>query len=397
MLVLNICILILVLIFGFNFKNNFKIFNNYDRSILNKLFLYHLLVSLVFYIIISTQGGDSTNYWFLTYDFRFYDFNDVLQVIYRGSATGSMLLINFIPAKILHLSFLTGNIIYATLGYIGFVFFYAIAKENIPHLSYVKSSKILGISIFPFFLFLPNFHFWSSGISKDTILFFCIALFVYSLKHFKRRFLGIVISILLSMAIRPHITLFLLISFGIASIIEGKMKGYQKVFLFMILIIGFATIFNYVLSFIKLESLDIATIESYTTKKSTGLSAHSGSGVDISGYPYPLKILTLIYRPLFFDSPNLLGFLASIENLILIIFTVKILLKKPFKAFRKAPVLLKGGLIFFVIGVCAFALILGNLGIMLRQKNMFMPLFLIFGWWVIYYGMERKNIIESKT
>lgn len=397
MIIFDIIIILLCLLIGFNFKKKFKIFSQYDRSILNKLFFYHLVVSLIFFTVISIQGGDSTNYWFLTYDFRFYDFNDVMQLMYNGSATGSMLLINFIPAKIFHLSFLTGNIIYATLGYFGFVYFYFIVKENIPHISYIRNSKILGIPIFPFLFFLPNFHFWSSGISKDTILFFCIALFIYSLKHFRRRFFLILISIILSMAIRPHITLFLLVAFGIAGVIDGKLKAYQKIFVFLVFIVGFASIFSYVLSFIKLESLDMATIESFTRNKTTKLSVDSGSGIDISRYPYLLKILTLIYRPLFFDSPNALGILVSVENLIWIIFTVKIIRKKPFKAFQETPMLIKGGLIFFVIGVCAFSLILGNLGIMLREKNMFMPLLLIFGWWVIYYEMVRKGIIESNT
>src|SRR5690606_9103908 len=104
--------------------------------------------------------------------------------------------------------------------YFGFVFFYAFVKEMIPDYSLLQKTKILGIPLFPYLFFLPNLHFWSSGISKDTLLFFCIALFVYCLRHVKKRYLGLIISFIISMSIRPHIMLFLLLAFGVANVLD---------------------------------------------------------------------------------------------------------------------------------------------------------------------------------
>jgi hypothetical protein len=67
------------------------------------------------------------------------------------------------------------------------------------------------------------------------------------------------------------------------------------------------------------------------------------------------------------------------------LFTVMVFRNGPVKGFKKGNFLLKGSAIFFILGALSFSLILGNLGIMLRQKNMFYPLFLIFGLWIYYY------------
>lgn len=395
MIIFDIIVILIFLRIGFSFKNNFKIFDSYDRSLATKLFGYHLLLAIGFYLVVNIQGGDATNYWFLTYDFRFYDFDDVLALIKMGSATGNLLLINYIPAKVLGLSFLTGSIMYGTLGYMGFMLFYALIKENIPNIQDLRKVKIIGISIFPFLLFLPNIHFWSSGIGKDTILFFCIALFAYSLRNFKKRWIGVILSMVLSFLIRPHITLFLLVSFGIGYLLDGRLKGYQKVIVFILFMVGLASIFNYVLLFVKLENLEFETIEKFSSKSASNLSEGSGSGIDVSGYPYPVKIFTFIYRPLFIDAPGVLGLLASVENFFLLLLTGKILMNKPFKGLKTAGYQVKGLFIFLVLGAMAFSLILGNLGIMLRQKTPFIMALFIFGYWVISNNIKKSTVNET--
>ena len=394
MIIFDFLVVVFCLIVGFNFKNRFKIFDAYDRSVLNKLFFFHTIVSIGFFLIILNQGGDATNYWFMTYEFRYYGLNNVMEMASSGSATGNMLLLNYIPAKVLGLSFFTGNIMYGTMGFFGFVFFYAIIKANIQDITLLRNKKIFNISIFPLLLFLPNLHFWSSGVGKDTFIFFCIALFIYSLGNFKRRFIGIVFSLVLSFAVRPHITLFLITAFGIGYVLDGNLKGYQKIFIFLIFIVGFASIFSYVLQFVKLESFEVETISNYASKRSSNLGTGSGSGLDISSYPYPLKVFTFLYRPLFFDAPGILGIISSIENLFLIFFSFLILKNRPYLAFKNANFHIKGILIFFILGACSFSLILGNLGIMLRQKIPFIMSLIIFGFWTIAFNefIKRKQI-----
>ena len=228
-------------------------------------------------------------------------------------------------------------------------------------------------------------------------MFFCIALFVYSIINIKRRFLGLGIALAISLVIRPHITLFLLSGFGLGYLVDGKLPGYQKALMVIIIIAGFASMFSYVLNFVQLESFETGAIEEYASKKSASLNQNrSGSGVDISGYPYPLKVFTFLYRPLFFDINGILAVVASFENLILLLITFRALRNKVWRRLKKSDFLVKGMLFYFCAGTLAFSLILGNLGIMLRQKNQLFPLLLIIIMWIFYDTVYTARNTEKQ-
>jgi hypothetical protein len=388
MSLLDICICIIFLLIGFNLKNFFKGFSQFDKKTLNILFLYHIAIAFVFHFYVSGNGGDALHYWEAPVN---NSLSSIVDLVKGRSASGVMYLINYFPSKVLGLSFLTGNIIYATFGFLGFIYLFKVIKYFFPSEEILSQIRLFKIPIFPWIWFLPNFHFWTSGIGKDTLLFTAIIIFIYGLTNIRKHLFIVGFSMLIAIMIRPHILLFLFVSFGIGFILDGRLKSYQKVVLFFIFLVGFASIFNFVLQFIQLESLESSAISEYTANKSSGLNKiRTGSGVDISGYPFIIKVFTFLYRPFFFDINGVLAILASVENLILFIFSGLVLIRKPFLAFRKSGYLLKGSIFFFIIGSLAFSLILGNLGIMLRQKNMLMPWLVVFGVWTLYLYQQRK-------
>jgi hypothetical protein len=390
-MILDLIFCLFVLVFGYRFIYKFKTLNLYDRKLLKRLFIYHLIVGIGFYLFIINSGGDATNYWFKTYGFRFYEFNDVMAEISSGSATGYVLLLNYIPAKVLGLSFLSGSILYTILGFCGFVYFYMILKSKVFNIYALNRVKILGLPIFPGLLFLPNLHFWSSGVGKDTILFFCIALFFYSSLRISKRFVGISISLILSFLIRPHITLFMFMAVGLGVAFDGKLKFYQKVFITLISVVVFISAVNYILNFVQLENLDAESVERYSDTMSGNLqNERTTSSVDTSSFPYPLKIFTFLFRPLFFDASGVLGIVSSVENLILLLFFIKIMRNKVLKGFKSSSFIIKASGFLFLMGALSFSLILGNLGIMLRQKTPFIMMLIIFGYSIILMRKQGK-------
>lgn len=390
MILLDICITAIVFLIGFNLKNLFSGISTSEKWILDRLFFFHFIIAIAFHFYINNFGGDAIHYWETP---KTLSFNTIMELVKGGSASGVIYLINYIPSNVLQLSLFTGNMMYGCLGYLGFIYILKTLKDIFGDFSTLSQIKLFNIPLFPWIWFLPNFHFWSSGIGKDTILFFCIALFVYCLQNLKKRWFLWIISMFLALIIRPHILLFLIISFGIGYVFDGRLKNYQKAMIGLIFILGFVLIFQYVLQFVQLESLETSVIEDYTSTKASNLNkAGSGSGIDISGYPFPLKIFTFLYRPLFFDINGILAVVASLENLVLLYFSILIIWGKPLAALKKSNFLLKGMIVYFLLGAVAFSLILGNLGIMLRQKNMFIPLFVIFGSWVLYN--KHKNQLQ---
>jgi hypothetical protein len=393
-MILDFIFCLFALVFGFRFIYRFNLFNAYDLKLLKKLFFYHLLAGIGYYLFIINNGGDATNYWFATYDFRYYNFDDVIDEINTGSATGYMLLLNYFPAKLLGLTFFTGSILYTVLGFVSFVYFYATIKIKLPNIYELKRSKIFGFSIFPGLLFLPNLHFWSSGLGKDTLLFFCIALFFYSSLKVSKRFFGIIVSMGLSFAIRPHMTLFMLMALGLGIAFDGRLKSYQKVFITLVFTGVFVGTVNYVMNFVQLESLDTETVTEYSNTRASNLADKKGttSAVDTTSYPYPLKIFTFLFRPLFFDANGILGIVASLENLFLLLFFIKIIRNKPLKGFKYSSYLVKASGFLFLMGALSFSLILGNLGIMLRQKTPFVMMLIIFGYSIILTNKHQKTL-----
>jgi len=392
MLLLDVCICIIIFFVGFNLKNFFSGFLISEKKWLTRLFFYHFFIAMVFHFYVSANGGDAIKYWNLP---KNGSFDDVLFLVVNQRASSFMYFFNFLPSNILQLGMFTGNMMYALLGYLGFIYLYKIFNEIFKDSSNIYSIKIFKVPIFPLLLFLPNLHFWSSGIGKDSILFFCIIVFIYSLFNVRKRVGLLVLSLILSLLVRPHITLFLLITFCIGYLIDGRLKLYQKIVVALLLTIGFASMFGYVVQFIQLESLEISSVEEFARTRASNLSKERiGSGVDISRYPFPFKVFTFLYRPLFFDINGVFAILSSFENLILLLFSWTILINKPFQAFKKGNFILKGMVIFFLTGTITFSLVLGNLGIMLRQKNMFIPCLLIFGTWVLYHKKAKKQNVR---
>lgn len=383
---MDIILFIVIVFFGLGFVNLFRTQLPEDQiKNLRKLWFFHLLVGTGYYFLTRNGGGDAWGYWKRAKEM---DSDDFWFNLLESKGTGFMNALNYFPTKVLDLGFFTNTILYSFIGFLGFVFFYLIAYQVIPF-----NSKFKGYALFPLLFFMPNLHFWSSGIGKDTLLFFCIGMFCYGLLNIIKRLPLIIIALLLSYLIRPHITLFLVVSFGLAYVLGGQVSSGKRV-LFSVLLIGVGiVILPTVMEYAKIEEATVESFDDFSERKVDVLSReHTGSSLDISSYPFPLKVFTFLFRPLFFDINGIPAVVASFENLLLLILSYIVIVKNNFKTtFKNAPFVIKGMLFFLIIGTLAFSQSLGNLGIMIRMRNMFLPGLVIFILWSFSYQQELKN------
>lgn len=380
-------VILFLVVFGYFFMYQFKnkiSENNFTN--LGYLYVYHLLFGCYFFFFIE---GDAIGYWrsakTLTYDEFYHFFTD-------DQGTYFIFALNYLPSKVLDLSYFTGTMIYSLIGLIGFTYFYLIAIELVP-----KNPNINGYYLFPLLFFFPNLHFWSCAIGKDAILFFCIGIFSYGLLLPSKRLYMIIMGLFISYFVRPHITLFMLIGFGVAYF-SGKKISISKRLFFFSSMIGIAIVLlPLVLKFAKIEEVSLDSLDKFSTNKALLLSrSHTNSSIDISSYPLPIKIFTFLFRPFFFDINSIPSFLASIENSILLLLTFKYFSNKPLDSFRNAPFILQGMVYFLLIGTFVFSQSLGNLGIMIRMRNMFLPGLLIFFLWHFSYIKNDSNIDKGE-
>jgi len=378
---MDILFTVLAIGLGYLFINSFK--NKLSKSNLNtlkQLFIYHIVYGIYFYFFIL---GDAIGYWGYPKKMTYTDF---LYSLTEGQGTYFVFAINYYPFNILGLSYFTGTMIYTVIGFIGLTYFYLIAIELIPN-----DPKFKEYYLFPLLFFLPNLHFWSCAIGKDTLLFFCIAIFVYGLLQPFKRIPMIILGLLLSYFIRPHITLFMLLGFGIAYF-SGKNISLLKRLLFFGIMIGIAiVILPTVMEFARIEEASVDSFNSFSESKAALLSrSHTGSAVDISTYPFPLKVFTFLLRPFFFDINGIPSVLASFENLLLLILSFTVLKNKPLQTFKNAPFVIQGMVYFLIIGTIALSQSLGNVGIMIRMRNMFLPGLIIYIFWHFSYRQSQE-------
>ena len=387
--VLDYIFIILYTITGFviiSFSN--KGFNIKDRNNLKKLLFYHLFFGLLFYFFTVGNKVDSYTYWITAKKIKLNTFNDLFNY---SIGTNIVYLLNYIPANILSMSYFQGTMLYSFLGFLGILYLYSSIKTIFNRINIVIEKN----KLFPLILFLPNFHFWSSGIGKDSIAFFCICYIIYGLVQ--KKYFKIIIPAILIYVTRPHIIFLFLTSFVIAFLLDSKIKGYKKIMILIISSILIAIVLPKIISFVNIESLNLQSIENYTKNKAEALSRdNTGSRVDTSSYSIYYKVFTFLFRPLFFDVTNLMSLIVSIENFMLLILVFKMSRKRVVSLIKKAPYIIKGLLIFYIISALAFSLILGNLGIMIRMKNMLMPGFIIVVLWVLSVKKNNKTLFRNE-
>lgn len=323
---------------------------------------YHILIG--FYYGWFAFGTDTSFYWNLGDKFRIFNFESWWDAY--GTHNYFMFFVNYPFSRILGLNFWTGTFLYSSVSAWAFILLFLAGQDLLKN----SKIRISGISIWPSLLLLPSLHFWSSGIGKDSLIFLFLAMFFYGIRDLRKYVVLVGISSLLLYHVRPHIAFIVLLSSSIMLLLDSKLHFSYKLIFFSLAIVGFVFIYDEVLKFLKIEELDSESIEGLFSTTSGNLS-YGRSFVDMSSYPYPLKVFTFLYRPLFFDAHNFSSFLNSVENFICLLLTITVFSKvNPIKGYQKSPNALKIMLLTFIMATIAFAGALSNFGIMVRMKNM---------------------------
>lgn len=383
--ILFIVILLVVLV-----NSNSRIAKKYELPNkfivhLHYLLFYHLFFSVFFTWYILNFGGDSQGYW------RF----GMQQVVikgeqtwgsYFGESTRFILWLCYIPSRVLGLSYITGNILFGFLGFVGIRYLFVLVGSLFP-----TNHSILNIPLFPTIFYFPNLHFWSSGVGKDSISFWAIAWFLFAIQNYRSNWWQALIALFFAYMTRPHMGQALIAGAGIAILLSSEVRREYKIFL-SVFALGLAVyLSSFTLAALEIEDFSIDTLTELAGEKVGNLSStHVGSAVNISQYSWPLKLFTYMFRPLFFDAHNIMAFLSSFENLTYLWLSFFIYRNWTPEAIRDMPLFIKAGMITFIPVTIAFMNSLANLGIVMRMKNMTMIYFLLFCFFLIAYNKKLR-------
>ena len=276
-------------------------------------------------------------------------------------------------------------LIFQTFGFWGLVFLMRIFEE-------IYSELELGQAPVTYLaLLLPGLHFWTSSIGKDGALFFGASLAVWSAIHIRTRFPAFVLAVAVMLLFRPHIALVAVIALAMASTLDPRAKGYVKFLLLSGAGIGAVVVAGTVETSFNINLGSAESIGNFFARQSE-VGARAEGATSATELIFPLRVISLLFRPLFFDIDGIFGQVASFENVFMIIIFGTII--RNFRTglrLAREVFFLRFSLIFVAALILLLSMVYYNVGLGLRQRVMFMPGLLAFFAAVIAVRRARRS------
>ncbi len=258
-------------------------------------------------------------------------------------------------------------------------------------------------------LFLPSMLFWPAGVGKDSWMLLGVgflALGAAKVLSGRQRidsvfWLGL--GVVTTAAIRPHITLLMLGSFGLAlALRRRKVRNTMELFgmLLLVLVIVGLTVFasSRAVELIPTLKDGVSGAQVQLDKTATN-TLIGGSQVDSfranSPAQYPTALFTVLFRPTLLEAASPQSAMSAIESTALLVFLFlrRRNIMEGLRRLRTLPYLL------MALCFCAlFAAIwsnVGNLGIIVRQRTMILPFLLLFPMLRLPSYFRREEVSEG--
>ena len=410
------CFLILislVLIKNYFLKNNLNQSNSviinlnsivFERVFIYLIFFYHLffLLSHIFFNDCKLPFDpfpitpNDSNSIYINAGYFFDNIN-----IELGSNILSLILYPFV--SYMKLSFLNVSLFFSTLGFFGILCFFSVTKKKI----YNKNLNLYYFLIL--LVLLPNFHYWTSSLSKDVIVFSFLSLYLfYAFTDEKNQMVKyiLILSFVIVCLLRPYIGIFFILGHGLAYI--GLINNFNILKIKTIVMTSFLigiTLYALLYFFGRMEYTGILDIvKNLDLFFEQRFLATETKETVLTDRGYLFRLIAYFFVPLEFQifNFNFKQFFAFVNNIVLLIIfcflifhiiynysysidAFKMIFKDKAKKTQKL-----GLLFFFLISWFALSNSTGNYGIIMRQKETIM---FIMYFYLIYIN---SNILYLK-
>lgn len=329
------------------------------------LLLMHVGAALANYLYAQSFGSDATLYYYDEYD-----------IYGRGEGgLSTIFIINFVQSTKGYLggSFFDYFLLFQAAGFWGILFVLRTFDEIHSELGQPLFNGLYLL------LMLPGLHFWTSAIGKDGLVFLGVAMCTWSAFRLRSRYLGFGAGVVIALLARPHIALIALVALALAVLLGRNTRILTRIALLAVAVGGIVSVAGLVSNTFAGLNLSSADAMTEFIQTRSNVNEEAGGDIDIIGASFPVKLVSLLFRPFFIDATGLLGYAASLENLVLLIIVLILLVR-----FRTALQIAQGAMfarfaaILFVTLTVLLAMVNYNVGLGLRQKMMVMPCLLAF-------------------
>ena len=342
------------------------------------LLVLHLAACVAYYLYAQSNPADANVYYFdkIHADTATFAFGTVF--------TGKFTLF---LRKTLDGSFLECFIFFQAIGFWGLMLLMRTFQEI--HIKLGTAEGPLSTAL----LFLPSIQFWTSAIGKDAPLFLAVSLCTWSVMELRRRLIPFGFGLLIMILFRAHIALVVVMCLALAAALHPKISFGRKVGLLAVTLFGAYLLIGAVANTINVNVADTSSIAGFFQDRGDVAQRVSG-GTTIGDAPVYIRLLTLLFRPFFFDAPNIPGMIASVENvgsLCLFFYLVKNIRGIRFLARR--VYFLEYCFVFSIVLIALLTMISYNVGLGLRERVMVFPT--LFSLFIAHWAMPRKQPLTS--
>lgn len=307
----------------------------------------------------------------------------ILEFEFLGSDFMSILIFPFVK---IGLSFFTISFIFASISLLAFIKYsrYLLIKINLINTNLLWVVLILFLT--------PSLHFWTSGLTKEAIIFFLMCVIFFETEKHKPFIFNILISFALILLIRPYLFVILFLCYFLHIFINQIKKNIRVLFLIAFLI-GLMIGLLILKKFLKLEELSFNNISKNFQELIEYSKNNGDSSIDLANSSFFGRMFLVVLRPLFFDAKNVLQYLISIENIITLLVLIKtsiVVLKNEINLkILKNSIFLSSVILSLIL---FYSIYMYNLGLASRMRSMFMPFLYLLLFDI--FSNANKNVIK---
>jgi hypothetical protein len=348
-----------------------KGFSHFPITLPLVLWIWHLLFTAFYFWYTFHNSSDAWEYY---HDPTFRGNADNWLGLY-GSGISFIFFLIYPFSQFLGLSYVVVFYLFSLIGLWGIYYFIGICEAFFQ----IKAERSIGFLLFLIFLFWPSMHFWTAAVGKDGPAVFAIMLFFYSALLPTKRWLGLIVALVLLLHIRAHMAALCLGAFAGAYFIERFIQGNIKLREWAVLL-GAIVLGIISLPWL-LPKVDVFEVSFSAIAQSLSEMQHrfadTNHGLDLRKMSIPSRYFTFLFRPMPGDSQNMLGYGLMAQNIfILIVIIVSLYRSFQLRSFpRKAWSIM--ATLYFMVGTFIFSQALSNLGLIDREKAMFMPILFV--------------------
>lgn len=256
-------------------------------------------------------------------------------------------------------SFFVTSITFGWVGFLG-ILLIALPAWRITNFSFATTILI----------FLPTFHYWTSSLSKESIAVFAVGLVVFGVH--RNKYSSIILGVILATILRPYLGLLLALPIGITYLVGSKSIRLS----IRILLAAGATIGTVYITLFLSEMLSLhrfETVEDFVYSKQSNWT-EAGTTHNLAQLNWVTRGIFFMYRPFVTEAGSLVTFAASIDNLMLMLFTAlaiwSAVRSKLYSYWFEIPAAAQFSILYTFLSLFVLSTVTANLGTAVRKKTM---------------------------